>query len=262
MPILRRVQDLNFTIVVTLASRYFALRDRLLGRIKPVVSSGIVERHTIDSGKNSLDAVFVAPAEEPPRAALLICHGIGETVENWLGVQHLLAEQGIATLVFDYSGYGRSTGSIRASQCEQDALCAFRFLRHLLPSLPASILGFSLGSGVAVAISGSATARRLVICAAYTSIRDAALQVGIPRFLGFIVPPIWDSRDTLRSSHIPVLVVHGKRDRLFPVKMAQALAAACGGSARLSVMPGVGHDDPYDRPESLYWREIGSFLLN
>jgi hypothetical protein len=76
------------------------------------------------------------------RAVVLVCHGIGETVGHWVPVQELLAANGAASLVFDYSGYGRSTGRIEAAQCERDAIAAFEFLEKLAPGAPIAVLGF------------------------------------------------------------------------------------------------------------------------
>ena len=89
-------------------------------------------------------------------------------------VQELLAAHGAASLVFDYSGYGRSTGRIEAAQCEQDAIAAFEFLEGLAPGAPIAVLGFSLGSGIAAAVMRRVRASRLVLCAGFTSFRAAA----------------------------------------------------------------------------------------
>jgi alpha-beta hydrolase superfamily lysophospholipase len=58
-----------------------------------------ISRHPVASGKEVLDAVFVAPAGEPAHAAVLICHGIAESVDHWFRVQRLLAAQGVASAV-------------------------------------------------------------------------------------------------------------------------------------------------------------------
>src|SRR6202043_1231042 len=114
---------------VTVIWRIFVFRDRLLGRIgRNDASDPPVLRYSIPSGSERLDSVFVGPAGGPAKAALLICHGIGEIVDHWLLVQRLLATRGVASLVFDYAGYGRSTGAVDWSQCELDAVCAFEFL--------------------------------------------------------------------------------------------------------------------------------------
>ena len=125
-------QKLAFTISLTIASRVVQLRDRLLGRIprsRPDCPSLRAIQHAIPSGSNILDGVYVEPADSAPRSALLICHGIGEIVPQWFPIQRIFAENGIASLVFDYSGYGRSTGHIDFRQCEQDAISSFQFLQ-------------------------------------------------------------------------------------------------------------------------------------
>ncbi len=218
-----------FTATLTCTSRVVQIRDRLLGRIPRtrLECAGIaVAKRLIPSGKNQLDAVFVRPSNTLPQAAVLICHGIGEVVSQWFPIQRIFAENGIASLVFDYSGYGRSTGFIDSTQCEQDAIAAFEVLRHLAPAIPISLLGFSLGTGVAPAILDRVEADRLVLCGGYSSFRKAARAAWIPGFLSPLVPPIWSAADALRDCCLPILIVQGDRDRLFPMQMGHDLSLA------------------------------------
>ena len=196
-----------------------------------------VSRHAIPSGASILDAIYVEPVGPPARAAVLLCHGIGETVRPWFPVQQLLAINGVASLLFDYSGYGKSTGAIDWTQFEQDAVAAFRCLEGLAHPLPVSVLGFSLGSGVAAAVINRLHAQRLILCAAFTSFRDATHAIGIPARLGPLVPPIWSAEESLRHCALPILIVHGARDRLFPVKMAAKLASLCGPNGKIGHRP-------------------------
>lgn len=261
-----KVRDILLTIAVTATARVCVSRDRLLHRIpwdgRIETAGPRTSRHAIQSGKNVLDAVLVRP-QSTPHASLLICHGIGETVELWHNVQQLLAENGVTSLVFDYAGYGRSKGFFNARQAEQDAIAAFHFLAEQTAPLPVSILGLSLGSGIAAAIIGRVPAHRLVLCAAFTSLRKAAVSVGIPKAFGFAVPPIWDAEAALRNCRIPVLIVHGEKDRLFPVSMANELASFCGSNRELAIIPNASHNDPFYHPQSSYWGDIvARFLKN
>lgn len=241
------------------------VRDLLLGRIKrdwrvETAHAG-VSRHAIPSGSNVLDAVLVKPDSQAAQASVLICHGIGETVPRWLVVQQLLAANGVASLVFDYSGYGRSSGFFNSRQSEQDAVSAFLYLQRLTAPLPVSILGFSLGSGIAAAMIPRVSANRLVLCAAFTSLRKGAVSIGIPKTLAFLVPPIWDAEDALRNCPVPVLVVHGEEDRLIPVRMASELITFCGSQSELVIVPKLSHNEPFNRPQLSYWGLIVSRLL-
>jgi len=223
------------------------------------LSHGLISRHAIKSGANVLDAVLVAPSQ-PARSVALICHGIGEVVEHWFGAQQALAEEGVASLVFDYSGFGRSTGFVTALQCEQDAIAAFEFLQAQTTALPVSLLGFSLGSGIAAAILPRVQAHRLVLCSAFTSFRSAATRAGLPRGMACLAPDIWRTAESLRHCKVPALVVHCEQDRLFPMTMAKELHAACGSRCELVIAAGLSHDDPYYHPQPTYWGEVTSFL--
>lgn len=260
------IDDLVFTTVVTLASRTLILRDKLLGRLKEASPTEPprmkISRPRLASGKRRLDAVFVAPSDEPACAAVLLCHGIGETVDHWVGVQEMLAAQGIASLVFDYSGYGKSTGHIRWQHCEQDAIEAFGVLQAILPDTPASILGFSLGSGIAAAVLRRVSARKLILCSSFTSFQAAMCCAGLPRALSFLAPPIWNTEDLLRRCSVPVLVLHCENDRLFPAQMASDLASSCKGRAKLVIVSNQQHNEPFYRPQPQYWDHVISILVS
>jgi uncharacterized protein len=250
----------TFTIALTGISRACLARDWLLGRLPALRDDDRdgLSRHRIASGRNVLDAVFVRPTRQPARAALLICHGIAETVRHWVPVQQLLAERGAASLVFDYSGYGRSTGRIEAAQCEQDAIAAYQHLRGLAAADSAAVLGFSLGSGIAAAVTSRIHPARLVLCAGFTSFRAAAHSIGVPATLGPFIPPLWHVEEALRGCSLPILVVHGERDRLFPVRMGSELAACCGAEER--IVPEISHTEPYIRPRKEYWYPIVDWI--
>lgn len=239
------------------------MRDRLLGRIPrfrsecPTITS---TQHAIRSGKNVLDAVYVEPSSARPQSAVLICHGIGEVVSQWFPIQRIFAESGIASLVFDYSGYGRSTGHIDFLQCEQDAISSFEILQRLAPGTPITLLGFSLGTGIAPAILTRVKANRLILCAGYTSFRNAAHAARIPTFLFFLVPPIWSAKDALCNCSLPILIVQGTHDRLFRKNMADDLLACCNGRADLLVLPARSHNEPFYNPQPHYWGPIINWL--
>lgn len=261
-----RIRQFIFNIAIQGVGRALLVRDIAFGwarinwRIDPAHAG--ISRHRIASGSRLLDAVLVRPADVEPRASVLICHGIGETVQRWYAVQRLLAANGVASLVFDYSGYGRSRGFFDAKRAEEDAVAAFRFLADEVSPMPVSLLGFSLGSGVAAAILPQVPGHKLLLCAAFTSIRDAAHSVGVPRWLGFGVPPIWRAEDNLRKSGIPVLIVHGDRDRLFPTAMAEALSVCCAGPSRVVIVPELTHNQPFDKPTMSYWGPVIEHLIS
>ena len=88
------------------------------------------ERLTITSGDRRLDATLVR-AESDSAPALLVFHGTAEAISYWADTQALLRRHGVTSMVFDYSGFGSSTGT--ADGCPPGGGCGFR-LRGLHPA--------------------------------------------------------------------------------------------------------------------------------
>jgi pimeloyl-ACP methyl ester carboxylesterase len=141
-----------------------------------------------------------------------------------------------------------------------DAIAAFGALQERTPELPVSVLGFSLGSGVATAAIQRVPAHRLILCEAFTSFRHAAASVGIPRLLTRLVPPIWHAQPHLARCKLPVLVVHGEKDRILPIAMAHELAGWCEPRAEVVLVANTTHNQPFRKPQLSYWGPIVEWL--
>jgi pimeloyl-ACP methyl ester carboxylesterase len=246
---------------MTVVSRGLMARDAVLGVTRGLRTSAARERFFFASGARRLEGAMVPGEAGGP--VMLLCHGIGETVDHWRGVQAYLGERGIGSMVFDYSGYGRSSGAICAEYFAEDLRAAYAELRRRVGmETPVFVLGFSLGSGVAGAGVGalSPPVRGLFLCEAFTTFREAARATGIPEWLMPAVPDIWDTVSAVRELSLPVCVVHSEDDRLFPVEMARRIAAALP-SAELEVVRGFAHDGVYLKAGDAYWRGIVGRVL-
>jgi uncharacterized protein len=122
------MRDHVLSVALDVIGRVFLRRDRQNGEMQRLLDAFAFEqtRLTIRSGSRDLSAVYVRASDDAP--LFLICHGIGEQVEYWSGVQKLLKTMGTSSLVFNYSGYGASTGPVSAAHCEEDAIADYRKL--------------------------------------------------------------------------------------------------------------------------------------
>ena len=247
------------TFLLTVVSRLMLRSDRLSGRMQRMLSDLPIdgERLVISSGRRSLSAVYLSAGDDT--SAILICHGIGELVEYWGKAQGLLHGMGISSLVFNYTGYGASLGTVSTAHCEEDAIAAYS---ELVSRGHSSIvlLGFSLGSGVACAVASRIGVRGLVLCEGFSTLREAGVAMGFSRLLTQVAPNVWDTVDGVRQLEIPVLVVHSDGDGLFPLSMAERVAEACAARGELIVVNGLAHDAPYSAPTEVYWRPIAEWV--
>jgi len=250
----------TLSLLLTAISRTLLCRDRFSGRMKRSLNafSFVSERLFISSGDRRLSAVHVSAGESAP--VLLICHGIGERVEYWGGVQGLLKTMGVSSLVFNYSGYGASSGSVSAAHCEQDGIAAYRELVSR-GSRSIFLLGFSLGSGIACEVASRVHVHGVVLCEGFLSLREAGAAMGLPGWLTRIVPNVWQTIHRVSELEIPVLVVHSDADRLFPLIMAKRIAEACMQNGELIVVSGLAHNEPIFAPTEDYWRPIAKWLM-
>jgi uncharacterized protein len=247
------------SFLLTVISRTLLRRDRLSGGVERTLKAFPFdeERIVIPSGDRRLSAVYVSAGDDTP--AVLICHGIGELVEYWGKVQGVLKAMGVSSLVFNYSGYGASSGKVSAENCEEDAIAAHRALvdrghRSIV------LLGFSLGSGIGCATASRIDIAGLVLCEGFSTLREGAMAIGFPRWLTHIVPDVWDTVVRVCDLNVPVLVVHSDADDLFPVSMAKRVAEACGPRAELIVINGLSHNAHIFAPTAAYWQPIADWV--
>jgi pimeloyl-ACP methyl ester carboxylesterase len=173
--------------------------------------------------------------------SILLCHGNGGNVGDRVLHARLLCEVGFDVLLFDYRGYGRSTGRPDEEGTLRDARSARTALLDRAGEEPV-VLGESLGGGVALALSLEHPPRGLVLQSAFTGVRDMARHhyPFIPRAL---VPDAYPSLASIGGLRAPLLVLHGERDEVVPPSQGQALFEAAPQPKRLQILPHVGHND-------------------
>jgi len=247
------------SLVVGAVSRMLVRRDRRSGAVERMMNAFPFAdgRLAIRSGERRLSAVYVSAGEDTP--AVLICHGIGELVEYWAGVQWMLKGLGVSSLAFNYSGYGESSGSVSAANCEEDAKAAYAELAER-GHRAVFLLGFSLGTGVSCAIADEVPAEGLILCEGFTSFREAAVALRVWRWMTYTVPDRWVTVERVRSLRMPVLVVHSDGDELFPLSMARRVAEACGERGDLMVAHGLSHNAPIFAPTREYWGRVVEWM--
>ena len=97
--------------------------------------------------------------------------------------------------------------------------------------------GYSLGTGVAVAIAASQPVGKLILEAPYTSTIDVAAS------LFWYMPVRWLMRDTFRSDEriagvkVPLLIMHGEKDTVIPARLGRRLFDLAPGPKRLVPFP-------------------------
>jgi fermentation-respiration switch protein FrsA (DUF1100 family) len=175
---------------------------------------------------------------------VLFFHGNGGNISHRLVAARALADAGANVLLFDYRGYGRSTGRPAEAGTYRDARAALLALRAQpgLDAAPVVYLGESLGGAVATELAVAEPPAALVLQSTFTSVREMA-RLHYPFIPSALVPAAYPTLDRIARVRCPVLILHGDRDDIVPLAHGQALFARAAGSKRLDVVRGAGHND-------------------
>ncbi|HSR42832.1 MAG TPA: alpha/beta hydrolase [Longimicrobiales bacterium] len=160
-----------------------------------------------------------------PAAAVLFAHGNGERIDDWAGAFRPLARAGVAVLLVEYPGYGRSAGTPSQASVTEALIEAWDRLADRPEVDPDRIVGLgrSLGGGAVAVLARERPLRALVLQSTFTSVRDFARRYLLP---GFLVRDPFDALAAVRRFEGPVLVTHGTGDRVVPWEHGRRLAEA------------------------------------
>lgn len=219
---------------------------------------------TIRSGSRALQAWWVkaAPSSDSGKA-ILIYHGTNETISEWLPALQFLSVNGISSLIFDYSGFGYSSGRGSFRTLGEDAIAARALFEQKAGSRDKYLLGLSLGSGVLLEGYAALTPRTcgVMLIAAFTSLRDVALTWKlVPAPLAYLAPNIYNNARLIRAVRVPVLIVHSRADDLFPTSMPQQLYAAANQPRTFVLLDGLKHNDMLEGRHAEYLAPVVEYL--
>jgi pimeloyl-ACP methyl ester carboxylesterase len=223
-----------------------------------------------ESGGERLEGWLFRP--ERTRGTVVYLHGIGDNRESGVGIARRLVSRGYAVLAFDARAHGRSTGET----------CTYGYReRHdvgraldVLHVSKAILLGHSLGAAVALqAAAVDPRVRAVVAASPFCDLRSIVAE----RAGWLLLPRSYAERALARAGEIggfppdeaspvalapavrvPVLLLHGARDRKTPPAHSLRIAAALPSPPVLRLLPSIGHDEILGRDEA--WREIDAFL--
>jgi uncharacterized protein len=216
----------------------------------------------------------------PEKAAVVVGHGVGDTLESFTDFASRLNARGHTVLLLDFRGHGGSEGSYTTlgGRERDDVRAAAQALRDRgLAGSGLVFMGFSMG---AVAVLRAAVdqpdVKAVVVEAPYDTYRDniarhAWLLYKIPRWVPIIPIAIaiagWradfdpddvDAVAAARRLRAPLLaIVDGADDRM-PESVVRRILDAHPGPKRLWVAPGAGHVGASHTAG--YWPMLLSFL--
>ncbi len=205
---------------------------------------------------------FFPLGEEGP--VLLFCHGNAGNISHRLDNIRYLLDRKLQVFIFDYRGYGRSSGSPSEKGIYLDGRAAYDHLINKENILPDNIVifGRSLGAAVALDLALNRNARSLIIESAFTSVKDMAKTLFPFKALSPVMPQNYNNLMKIARVRVPKLIIHGKADKIVPFSMGTKLFEASMEPKYFFPVAGAGHNDTYVIGGEKYFQTIVSFIRN
>lgn len=219
------------------------------------------EVHTTASDGIRLHGWLMKPPSDPV-AWLLFSHGNAGNISVRPRIAKPLVQRGIAVLLYDYRGYGKSEGNPNEQGTYRDAEAMLaELLAHAPDPKRVFLFGRSLGGGVSYELAlRHPELGGIITDATFTSMPEMARRVFPIPFVWRLVRNRYDNLAKAPQVRIPRFVMHGTADELIPYAMGEQLRDATVPPSRFLAIEGAGHNDTYAVGGSEYAEAVRRFI--
>ena len=158
------------------------------------------------------------------KKTILFFHGNAGSLINRVHKLNELEKLDINVLLISWRGFSKNLGKPTEKNLYLDARKSVEWLNSKgVENKNIVLYGESLGTGVATELGQDNTFAGIVLESPFTSIAEAA-KIYYPYLpINLLLKDRYDSIKKIKNIHIPVLIMHGKKDDIVPFKMGQEL---------------------------------------
>lgn len=195
------------------------------------------------------------------RGVVLFFHGNAGNISHRIDYLLMFNRLRYTTLILDYRGYGKSTGSPSEEGTYRDAEAAWEYLRHARQARPGDVViaGESLGGAVGTWLAARVKPGALLLFSTFTSVNDLGAQIYWFLPVRLLSRIRYDNLENLKRIEAPIFIAHSPEDDVVPYSHGRRLFEAAHEPKTFLEMKG-GHNDGFIfvRPE--WVGQLGAFL--
>lgn len=202
------------------------------------------------------------PAENA-KVTILYCHGNAGNIHHRLHKVKFFHEMGANFLIFDYRGYGKSSGKPSEKGLYNDAQAAYDYLisRDDIDKSKIVVYGKSLGGPIAAEVCLRRKASALILEGSFATVTMRAYQLYPFLPMKLLITQKYDTIAKVRNNRMPKLISHGKNDEVISFKHGETLFEAAAEPKQFLPFEG-GHNDDVYVTSPAYKEELYRFLFS
>lgn len=198
---------------------------------------------------------------ERPRATVLFHHGNAGNISHRLDTLRIFHDLGVNVLIYDYRGYGRSSGSPSEEGLYLDARAAWDWLTETRGIVSEKIIlfGRSLGGAVASELATQVPAGGLIVESTFTSVPDIGAELYWWLPVRMLSRMNFNAAANMAQVRMPVLIVHSVEDEIIPFSHGERLRQAAAEDGTLLEIRG-DHNTGFLASGERYRNGLDQFL--
>ena len=195
------------------------------------------------------------------KGTVLFFHGNAGNISQRINYLSMFKRLGYNTLLFDYRGYGQSSGVPSESGTYLDAQAGWRYLTEIQNISPERIIlfGESLGGAVAAWLAAREKPGLLVLASTFTSVPNLAAQIYPFLPVRWITRFHYNTLESLQSVTCPVFIAHSPEDEIIPFEHGQQLFQAASAPKQFLPLEG-GHNIGFIFMQPAWIKSLGAFM--
>lgn len=196
-----------------------------------------------------------------PRATILFCHGNAGNISHRLEMIRIFNRLNLNLFIFDYRGYGRSSGRPSEKGTYLDARAAYNYLisRGDVDKDRIIVYGKSLGGAVVIDLALKTKLCLLISESAFSSAPEIAKVIYPHLPIKIVVTMKYDNISKIKKLTLPKLIIHSIDDEIVPFEQGQRLFNQAAEPKEFYQMQG-GHNDAALMAEQEFEGRINEFL--
>lgn len=195
------------------------------------------------------------------KGTVLFFHGNAGNISHRINYLKMFNQLGYNTLLFDYRGYGQSSGTPSEDGTYQDAQAVWHYLTETRGIEPAQIVlfGESLGGAVAARLAAHEKPGLLVLASAFTSVPDLAAEIYPFLPVRWLARFHYNTLESLQSVTCPVFIAHSVDDEIVPFAHGERLFQAASEPKQFLTLEG-GHNTGFVFKQPAWIKSLGTFM--
>ncbi|RDB35246.1 MAG: alpha/beta hydrolase [Spirobacillus cienkowskii] len=231
------------------------------------------EINILTEDKVNLNGWIIYANTKKPIASILHFHGNSQNITSHFLYSSWLSNYGFDIIIFDYRGFGKSSGKPTRDGLIKDGIAALNWTKKNSRTAENFILGQSLGGAVAIPAyvqNSVPSIKAIILDSTFSSYRRIARQKAGDFFitwlfqwpLSFLVSDDWSPIDSISQIQIPIISIHSLNDPIVPFDLGKELYSQINSKKDFWEIPQEGHCSALIQKDSTYRKKLINFLCN